>query len=70
VLFFEEPATHALTYFAKASMREARFGHAATVLEHGLLEGAVLITGGFAIEDTETGTITFADGAEIYIPKN
>ena len=68
VLFFEEPATHALTYIAKASMREARFGHTATVIEHGLLKGAVLVVGGFNIADTESGAIQFADGAEIYIP--
>jgi hypothetical protein len=68
VLFFEEPATHALTYIAKANMREARFGHTATVIEHGLLKGAVLIVGGFNIADTESGAIQFAEGAEIYIP--
>jgi hypothetical protein len=69
VLFFEEPATHALTYIAKTSLREARFGHTATVIEHGLLKGAVLVVGGFNIADTETGAVQFAEGAEIYIPK-
>ena len=70
VLFFEEPATHALTYIAKTNMREARFGHTATVIGHGLLKGAVLVVGGFNIADTESGTVQFAQGAEIYIPKN
>jgi len=68
VLFFEEPATHALTYIAKTSMREARFGHTATRIEHGLLKGAVLVVGGFNIADTESGAVQFAEGAEIYIP--
>jgi len=68
VLLFEEPQSHALTYTSKMNMREARFGHTATVIQHGLLKGAVLVVGGFNIADMETGAITFASGAEIYIP--
>jgi hypothetical protein len=68
VLFFEEPATHALTYIAHTNLREARFGHTATVIDKGLLKGAVLVVGGFTVTDKETGAIEFADGAELYIP--
>ena len=68
VLFFEEPKTHALTYIAKTKMKEARFGHTATVLDKGLLKGAVLVVGGFTVTDVATGAIEFAEGAEIYIP--
>ncbi len=68
VLFFEEPATHALTYIAHSTLKEARFGHTATVIESGLLKGAVLVVGGFTVTDKASGTIDFADGVEIYIP--
>jgi hypothetical protein len=67
-LFFEEPATHALTYDNKIQLRGARFGHTATVIKHGILKGAVLVVGGFTVADKETGAIKFADGAELYIP--
>lgn len=68
VLFFEEPETHALTYYGPAKMaKTARFGHTATVLKHGLLKGAVLIVGGMKV-DKGTGSVLFADDAEIYIP--
>ncbi|MBM4354593.1 MAG: hypothetical protein FJ109_12525 [Deltaproteobacteria bacterium] len=68
VLFFEEPATHALTYIAHSTLRDARFGHTATVIQSGLLKGAVLVVGGFTVTDKASGTVEFADGAEIYIP--
>ena len=68
VLFFEDPAVHALAYVGKAKMGTSRFGHSATVIKAGLLKGAMLVVGGFTILDKETGTIQFAQGAEIYIP--
>jgi len=68
VLFFDDIATHALTYVAKTKMKIARFGHTATVLPVGLLKGAVLVVGGFTVVDKATGTIEYAQGAEIYIP--
>jgi hypothetical protein len=68
VLFFEDPATHALTYAAAKNLNEARFGHTATVLTKGFLKGAVLVVGGFTVADKASGAISFADGAELYIP--
>ena len=68
VLFFEEPETHALTYYGPGKKsKTARFGHTATVLKHGLLKGAVLIVGGLKV-DNATGSTHFAPDAEIYIP--
>jgi hypothetical protein len=67
VLFFEDPKTDALTFVGKASLKEARFGHQATVLTEGLLAGAVLVSGGLTV-DKSTGTVLFAKSSEIYIP--
>jgi hypothetical protein len=67
-LLFEEPKTHALSYVKNVDLRKQRFGHTATVLTEGVLRGAVLIVGGLAV-DNATGTIKFADSAEIFIPE-
>ena len=48
------------------NMNQARFGHTMTVLTSGRLAGAVLIAGGFTTNGA--GNISFASGAEIYIP--
>jgi len=67
VMFFEDPNTDALTFSGEANMRQHRFGHTATVITEGLLEGAVLFIGGFTVE-SDTGLVDFAPQAEIYLP--
>lgn len=49
-------------------MERARFGHRATVIESGLLKGAVLVTGGMSLSGTAT-TPALVPTAEIYIPE-
>jgi hypothetical protein len=67
VMFFEDPNTDALTFSGETTMRQRRFGHTATVITEGLLEGGVLIIGGFTV-DSETGLVDFAPPAEIFLP--
>lgn len=54
-----------LTLKAKPEMTSARFGHSATLLKGGLLDGVVLISGG--LTSVEPGA-KFASGAELYVP--
>lgn len=67
-LVFEEPKTHALSFVKNVDLRSQRFGHTATVLTKGVLKGAVLVTGGLKV-DNASGTVTFAEAAEIFIPE-
>ncbi len=67
VMFFEDPNTDALTFSGETTMRQRRFGHTATVITEGLLEGGVLIIGGFTV-DSDTGLVDFAPPAEIFLP--
>ncbi len=67
VMFFEDPNTGALTFSGEINMRQRRFGHTATVINEGLLEGAVLIIGGFSV-DSDSGLVNFAPAAEIFLP--
>jgi len=50
-----------------APMAQPRWGHTATAITTGPLRGGVLITGGFT--SAADGEITFAGGAEIYLPE-
>ncbi len=67
VLVFEDPQTGTLEFVKKLTLRRARFVHPATVIKKGLLKGAILIVGGFTV-DNEDGAVRFAEGAEIFIP--
>ena len=52
---------------ALVPMARPRWGHTATAITTGPLNGGVLITGGFT--STPDGKIQFAEGAEIYLPE-
>jgi hypothetical protein len=54
-----------LTLTSKAKLASPRLGHGATVLKGGLLDGAVLVTGGLTAVDPNP---KFANGAELYLP--
>lgn len=67
VMFFEDPNTGTLQFSAESKMSQRRFGHTATVITEGLLRGGVLVIGGFTV-DSESGAVSFAPPAEIYLP--
>jgi hypothetical protein len=66
-LLFQDPNTNVLEFVSKAAMRTGRFGHTATLIRHGLLKGAVLVIGGFTVDQAQ-GEVKYAPGGEIYIP--
>jgi hypothetical protein len=54
-----------LTYGGRIQMTAARAGHAATLITGGLLDGAVLLSGGLGSLAPQP---IFSPGAEIFLP--
>jgi hypothetical protein len=67
-IFFRDPQVGTMQVIGELSMTSPRFGHTMTVIEHGLLKGAVLVVGGFTVG--ADGVVDFATHAEVYLPAN
>ncbi|GEM_PF-6181332 len=68
VLVFEDLNAGQLEFRRKLKLNDARFGHTSSLITTGILQGAVLVVGGFTMDEASGGTVEFVDSAEIYIP--